>query len=97
MNVTYKNFTMYPVPYAQDRFDVFQTVKRKATQDLKSGVKKGQMYESEEDVAFGLTLESAMQKIMLLTMAEKEGTTDLKGYLKLYRDERIALEKLLKP
>jgi hypothetical protein len=96
MNVTYKNFTMYPVPYALDRFDVFQTIKRTATQDLKSGVKEGEMYETEEDVAFGLTLESAIQKIILLTLAEKEGTTDLKGYLKAYKEERIELEKLLK-
>jgi hypothetical protein len=96
MKILFKGYILTPVPASLDRFDISKKVIATAKIDKKDGVKKGTQYEREEEIAYGCSLESAIQKIISYSLAEKEGTTDLRGYVDAYKKEKLELEKLLK-
>ncbi len=103
MIIKFKEYTLRPGPFAKDRFDVLKTIPVTVKSDsLPSGKKRsdgrkiGDIYEKEDPIAYDLLLENAIEKIIRLSLAEKEIVTDLGGYLKEYKKAKLEIENLLK-
>jgi hypothetical protein len=99
MTIIYKNFKLIPGMYANDGFDLIMTsplimqdnhLMREKYGDVPIGTIVG---EKEDELAYDIPLEHAVKMIIMYLLAEKEDTTDLKGYLKAYKEEKIELEK----
>jgi hypothetical protein len=103
MKIKFKNFTLQPGQTAKDRFDVLQTKEVKMN-NTPSMIKKwgknvpiGTIVGTKEDeLAYDMLLENAIQKIVLYELSENESVTDLQGFIAEYKKTRAEIESLLK-
>lgn len=102
MIIQYKGYTLKPGIYAKDRFDLLKTEKI-TMKDMPSMKKKygnvpiGTIVgEKDEELAYDMLFENALQKIVLLLLAESNDVTDLKGWMTAYKKEMEEIKSLLK-
>jgi len=101
MEIKFKGFTLKPGMYAKDRWDLTRTKQTVMSNlpSMKSKYPKAKIGDvvgtSEEELGYDLRLESAISKTIAYLLAEKEETTDLKGFIKAYKGYKDELESLL--
>ena len=95
MIVKFKEYSLIPSVNAVERFDLYRTIKVTATKKLVSGVKAGQIYEKEEELGYGYSLESGIGKIIAYELIKKNDVVDLKKYLSEYRAVKSEILSLL--
>ncbi len=99
MKLTYKNYEIVPCgQVAPGRYDLAEKRILTAKEGKKSrkGVAIGDTYEKTIDIAYGLTVESAVGHIMSLELAKTENILELTQFLRGYKAESENLLKNLK-
>jgi hypothetical protein len=102
MDIIYRDFKMTP-GNAKERFDLMRTRTVVVKSDkLPSGKKrtdgkrKGDLYEAYSPIGFDMHFENAVHEIIAISLSEKEGVTDIKGYLAEYKRMKDEILNLLK-
>lgn len=95
MKITYREYTLTPSVNAVERFDLSRAIRVTATKDIKSGIKKGQKYNKDEELGYGYNLDSAIQKIIAFELIKKDDVADLKAYLEAYKGIKEDIVSLL--
>ncbi len=102
MKIQFGEYTLIPGQTAKDRWDVLRRkdivmkdtpMMRNKYGDAKEGTIVG---EKDEEIAYDMLLQNAIEKIISYSLADKEETTDLKGFLFEYKKQIANLESLLK-
>ena len=88
MKIKYKNYTMIPCTNAEERFDLFETV-------IATSKKDKSEYEREQDIAYGITVEGGISRIIACEMAKKDETVDLKRFLAEYLKQKQEILNIL--
>ena len=101
MEIKFKGFTLKPGMYAKDRWDLTRTKNSvmNSLPQMKVKYPKAKVGDivgtTEEELGYDLCLETAIAKVISYLLAEKEETTDLKGFIKAYKGMKDELESLL--
>lgn len=99
MKIIYEDFILETEPIG-GRIDVSRKKRKTAKADdvaVKAGRKKiGEVYTTTEYIGFGMTLDKAMEKIIMLKLHEKKDTTDLRGFIREFKRIKAELENTLK-
>ena len=102
MIIKFKHFTLQPGQTAKDRWDVLRTmpITMNNTPRMKSKYPKAKIGDivgtKEEEIAYDMQLENAVMKAISYLLAENEDVTDLRGFLRSYREQKNELGSMIK-
>jgi hypothetical protein len=89
--------------YAKYRWDVLKTVPIIMNNNEMTKRKYGNkpvgtvVGEKQEEIAYDMLLDNAIDKLIRFELADRQETTDLRGYLAEYKKSVTELEKLINP
>ena len=96
--IIYKDFKMTP-GNAKERFDLVQIKKitvKKGQKLIPKGKKVGDVYTKEIECGYDMRLETAIESIIRLCLAEEDRTIELREYLAEYKKAKDEILNLLK-
>ena len=73
MNIKIENYILKPCTGASERWDLIEIVQRKRESD-------GKMYDDYNEIAFGISLKTAKQKIVGFMLAKDTRTVNIKTF-----------------
>lgn len=80
MEILIENYLLKQTIADPTKFDLTKLVVRKK--------KDGTSYGAENDIGFGLNIDTAIQKIIALNLLEKDATVTLREFIDEYKKER---------
>ena len=92
MNIEYKNYILEQD--SNGRFDLKQKVERNKLDENKN--QTGEKYSSVKDLAYSMTFENIIKRILLLELYKNRKTVDLKKFLTEYKKEKEELLQTIK-
>lgn len=99
MKITYEDFILETEPIA-GRLDVYRNKKKIAKENdplVRDGRRKiGEAYIKKEEIGFGMTIEHAIERIIMEKLHDKKETTDLRGFIREFKRLKEELEIALK-
>lgn len=98
MKVIYEDFILKTEPIS-GRMDVVRQKRKVAKAEdtaVKTGKKQiGEVYTSEKTIGYSMTLDRAMEKIIMIKLHERKETTDLRGFIREFKRLKEELENAL--